>query len=126
MLPRVCLEPVLILDLAGKNQRESTSFSVVNGLLIESDTEAMRKDYSSDLTDSQWQNVKAVQHLLDPSPTAFIRTIRLEQAALLRDERGTVSEVAYAMGFKSISHFSQTFRKQYGVNSSEYLGVATS
>ena len=67
-----------------------------------------------------------LQHLLDPSPAAFIRTIRLEQAALLRDEQGTVSEVAYAVGFKSISHFSQTFRKRYGVNPSEYLGAAIS
>jgi len=50
----------LILDFAGKNERESASFSVVSRRFTESGTEAMRKDYSSDLTDSQWQKIGTV------------------------------------------------------------------
>lgn len=50
----------MILSFADKNEWESASFSVVNGLLTERDAEAMRKSYSSDLTDSQWQKVEAV------------------------------------------------------------------
>jgi len=50
----------LISNVASENERESAPFSVVNRPFTESDTEAMRKDYSSDVTDSQWQHVKAV------------------------------------------------------------------
>ena len=53
-------EPVLISNCADQNERESAPFSVVNQPLTERDTEAMRKNYSSDLTDSQWQKVKVV------------------------------------------------------------------
>ncbi len=61
--------------------------------------------------------------LVDESPSAFIRRVRLERAAgLLRQREGTVSEVAYAVGFKSVSHFSQSFRKAYGVTPSAYAG----
>jgi len=50
----------LISNVAIENERESAPFSVVNHLLTEDDTEAMRKDYSSDVTDSQWDSIKAV------------------------------------------------------------------
>jgi putative transposase len=53
----------LISNVARKNERESAPFSVVNHLLTEDDEddpEAMRKDYRSDVTDSQWHNMKAV------------------------------------------------------------------
>jgi hypothetical protein len=42
------LEPVLISNFARENERESASFSVVSKHFTEDDTEAMRKDYSSD------------------------------------------------------------------------------
>ncbi|MEX0746895.1 MAG: ATP-binding protein, partial [Rhodothermales bacterium] len=48
--------------------------------------------------------------LLDQPPMELVWQMRLEQAAgLLRQRRGTVSEVAYAVGFKSVSHFSTRF-----------------
>ena len=50
----------MILDIAGKNERESASFSVVSRRFTESDTEAMRKDYSSDPAGSQWQKIGTV------------------------------------------------------------------
>ena len=52
----------------------------------------------------------------------FIRNLRLRQAArLLKTVRYlTVTEIAYAVGFTSQSHFSTLFKKQYGVTPTEY------
>ena len=55
------------------------------------------------------------------TPTNLIRTMRLEQAAhLLTCQAGTVSEIAYAVGFKSIGHFSDSFMQAYGCRPSAY------
>ena len=52
----------------------------------------------------------------------MIRTIRLEHAAqLLRERAGLVSEIAYAVGFKSVAHFSTCFRDLYGCTPSAYM-----
>ena len=50
-----------------------------------------------------------------PTPAEVLRTMRLERGAeLLRDEAGTVSEVAYAVGYRSLSHFSTQFADHFG------------
>ena len=55
------------------------------------------------------------------SPWEIIRTLRLERAAqLLEAGAGPVSEVAYAVGFKSVSHFSNAFTAHIGCRPSVY------
>jgi signal transduction histidine kinase/DNA-binding response OmpR family regulator len=47
---------------------------------------------------------------------AMLRRFRLERAAQLLEARsGNVGEIAYAVGFKSVSHFCKTFRDRFGV-----------
>ena len=49
------------------------------------------------------------------SPYAHIQKVRLQQAKLLLEQdKMNVSEVAYAVGFDSLSQFSQSFKKYYG------------
>jgi AraC-like DNA-binding protein len=49
------------------------------------------------------------------SPIVFIRKIRLQKAAaLLAAKSGSVSEVAYAVGFESLSYFSRAFKEEFG------------
>ncbi len=49
------------------------------------------------------------------SPSAFIRKLRLQKAAaLLSAKWGSVSEVAYAVGFESLSYFSRAFKEEFG------------
>ncbi|KAA6306162.1 Sensor histidine kinase TmoS, partial [termite gut metagenome] len=51
----------------------------------------------------------------------FIKAIRLKQSAdLLSSQKFGVSEIAYAVGFTNLSHFSNTFHEFYGVSPKEY------
>ena len=64
---------------------------------------------------------RQLKALLGQSPSEAIRTMRLERAAqLLGASTGTVSEVAYAVGFKSVSHFSNCFDRHFGCRPSAY------
>jgi signal transduction histidine kinase/DNA-binding NarL/FixJ family response regulator len=61
-----------------------------------------------------------------PSPAAWIRQRRLERAAtLLADDAGTVSEVAYAVGFQNLAHFSEQFLDHFDRRPSAYAEADT-
>ena len=64
---------------------------------------------------------RRTRELVGETPSDLIRRVRLERAAeLLIEGAGTVAEVAYGVGFQSVSHFSQAFREVYGVSPSGY------
>ena len=64
---------------------------------------------------------RQLKALAGQTPSEAIRTLRLERAAqLLTAQAGTVSEVAYAVGFKSVAHFSNRFEKDFGCRPSAY------
>lgn len=51
----------------------------------------------------------------------FIRNYRLEKAAvLLKNKKGNVSEVAFQVGFESLSYFAKVFWERYGKAPSEW------
>ena len=55
------------------------------------------------------------------TPVAFIKKIRLQQAAImLKEKERSVNEIAERTGFCSASYFSKCFKKEYGVLPSEY------
>jgi DNA-binding response OmpR family regulator len=59
--------------------------------------------------------------LTDQSPHNFIRLLRLKKAAvLLRQKTATVTEVAYEVGFKNLSHFAKAFQEQFGETPSHF------
>ena len=56
------------------------------------------------------------------SPSAHIQEVRLQQAKLLLErDKMNVSEVAYAVGFDSLSYFSKAFKKYYGLTPSALI-----
>jgi signal transduction histidine kinase/DNA-binding response OmpR family regulator len=55
------------------------------------------------------------------SPKQCLWTFRLRQSEhLLRQTDGTVSEVAYACGFKTVPHFTRRFKTAYGATPAAY------
>ena len=65
---------------------------------------------------------RKLKELTGQSARDFIRSIRLEQAGkLLKQKKLTISQVADAVGFASLSHFSVTFREFYGVSPKDYM-----
>jgi signal transduction histidine kinase/CheY-like chemotaxis protein len=63
-----------------------------------------------------------LKSLLDQSATEFINSIRMKRAAhLLKSRSGTISEVAYTVGFNNLSYFNRLFKKCFGQTPSEFV-----
>ena len=63
-----------------------------------------------------------VKGLTGENPSVFFKRYKLNRAAQLLGERKyNVSEIADLTGFSTLSHFSTSFKKQFGVSPSEYI-----
>jgi signal transduction histidine kinase/DNA-binding response OmpR family regulator len=70
---------------------------------------------------SRTQLYRKLVALSNQKPTEFIRTIRLRKAAeMIRHDTGSISEIAFAVGFNSLSYFTQSFKETYGMSPSKY------
>ncbi|MDL2281914.1 response regulator [Parabacteroides sp. OttesenSCG-928-G06] len=64
-----------------------------------------------------------VKGLTGENPNIFFKTYKLNRAAeLLTEGKYNISEVADMTGFSTLSHFSVSFKKQFGETPSEYHG----
>jgi signal transduction histidine kinase/ligand-binding sensor domain-containing protein/DNA-binding response OmpR family regulator len=71
---------------------------------------------------SRMQLYRKFNALTNMTVKEFVRSIRLKRAAqLLLERKMTVSEVAYAVGFRDMSHFRKCFSREFGMSASEYL-----
>jgi AraC-like DNA-binding protein len=62
-----------------------------------------------------------IKGLTGDNPNLFFKTYKLNRAAdLLREGKYNVSEIAHITGFSTLSHFSVSFKKQFGMPPSEY------
>ena len=77
--------------------------------------------FASQMGMSHTQLYRKLSALTGHSPSAFIRSIRLKKAAqLIVQEYGNTSEIAYTVGFNSLSYFAKCFKDQFGVPPSAY------
>ena len=68
---------------------------------------------------SRTQVFRKIKALTGKSPTAFIRSFRLQNGKeLLSNSDLTISEVAYEVGFSSLNYFSSAFYEEFGVRPS--------
>jgi signal transduction histidine kinase/CheY-like chemotaxis protein/AraC-like DNA-binding protein len=64
---------------------------------------------------------RKLKALTGQTVTVFVRNYRLEKAAeLLRSRAGTVSDIAYRVGFESLPYFSKVFQERFGKAPSEW------
>lgn len=70
---------------------------------------------------SSKQIYRHIKQLTGLTPVEYIRSIRMKKAAmLLAQQKFTVSEVMYLVGFSNYSYFSKCFQSIYGVNPRNY------
>jgi signal transduction histidine kinase/ligand-binding sensor domain-containing protein/DNA-binding NarL/FixJ family response regulator len=68
----------------------------------------------------------ALRKELDVTPSRFIRGVRVECAAeLLVQGAGSVTEIAYSVGFESLSYFSRAFRERFGTSPTQHVAART-
>jgi transcriptional regulator GlxA family with amidase domain len=64
---------------------------------------------------------RKAREALGQSPMELLWSFRLRQAAQwLGETDGTVSEVAYACGFKTVPHFTRRFKARFGATPAAY------
>ncbi|MDD3077496.1 MAG: two-component regulator propeller domain-containing protein [Paludibacter sp.] len=67
------------------------------------------------------QIYRHIKQLTGLTPVEYIRSIRMKKAAmLLAQQKFTVSEVMYLVGFSNYSYFSKCFQSIYGVSPKQY------
>ena len=75
-------------------------------------------------------SVRQLHLLFEPTATSFARYVlarRLERACLLLVQvpRRSVTDVAFAAGFESLSTFYRTFRAAYGISPDDFRQCST-
>lgn len=67
---------------------------------------------------------RKLKELINTNPVAYIKQARMKHARILLIEKGmSVSEVAFATGFNSLSHFSTVFKEFYGMSPTKFILV---
>jgi AraC-like DNA-binding protein len=63
------------------------------------------------------QLIQGFKEMFGVCPFEYLRTIRLEKARdLIASHECNITEAAFNVGYSSLSHFSKTFREEFGIN----------
>ena len=110
-----------IVMKSGDEKLMAKIMKVVNEHLADSDFSVEK--LASEVGLSRVHIHRKLKELTNQSSRDFIRNIRLQQAATLlaSEQKLTVSEIAYAVGYTNLSHFSTSFKEMYGVSPKEYI-----
>lgn len=84
-------------------------------------TEFSVEEFAATMGVSKTHLYKKLKGLTGLSANEFTRSVRLKKAAsLLEQERWSVSEVAYMVGFNNPNYFSKCFIREYGISPSKF------
>jgi signal transduction histidine kinase/ligand-binding sensor domain-containing protein/DNA-binding response OmpR family regulator len=79
------------------------------------------EDYAREVGMSRSNLHRKLQALTNQPTHQFLRSLRLKRAAqLLKNSTGSVTEIAYAVGFNNPNYFAKMFRQQFGQSPSQF------
>jgi YesN/AraC family two-component response regulator len=115
----VVLEPKNVVISSPDERFLHKAIEVVENNISDSDLDI--ESFSLKVGVSRMQLYRKLHALTDMTVKEFIRHIRLKRAAqLLVQQKMNVSEIAYDVGFKDLSHFRKCFKREFGMSASEY------
>ncbi len=78
------------------------------------------EEFGKDVGMSRSQMHRKLKALTGKSTSLYLRTVRLAKAKhMIEEQKGTISEISYQVGFSSPAYFSRCFREEFGCTPSE-------
>ncbi len=78
------------------------------------------EEFGKDVGMSRSQMHRKLKALTGKSTSIYLRTVRLAKAKqLIENQKGTISEISYQVGFSSPAYFSRCFKEEFGFTPSE-------
>jgi YesN/AraC family two-component response regulator len=85
-----------------------------------SEEEFSIEDIAMEIGMSRAQIYRKIKALTGKSPSLYLRSVRLSKAKeMIRERKGTISEISYRVGFSSPAYFSRCYREEFGHPPSE-------
>jgi signal transduction histidine kinase/ligand-binding sensor domain-containing protein/DNA-binding response OmpR family regulator len=120
----VVLEPENVVLSSPDERFLKKALEVVENSISDSDLDI--ESFAGKVGVSRMQLYRKLHALTNMTVKEFIRSIRLKRAAqLLVQQKMNISEVAYEVGFKDLSHFRKCFRREYGMSAKEYIAASS-
>ena len=114
------LQPKNIILSSPDERFLQKAIEVVEKYISDSDLDIER--FATEIGVSRMQLYRKLDALTEMTVKEFVRNIRLKRAAqLLVQKKLNISEVAYAVGFKDLSHFRKCFKQEFGMSATEYV-----
>ena len=116
----VVLEPTNVVLASPDERFLRNAIEVIESNISDSDLDI--ESFATLVGVSRMQLYRKLHALTDMTVKEFIRHIRLKRATqLLVQKKLNISEIAYEVGFKDLSHFRKCFKQEYGMSASEYV-----
>lgn len=78
--------------------------------------------YATEIGVSRMQLYRKLNALTEMTVKEFVKNIRLKRAAqLLKQKKLNISEIAFAVGFRDVSHFRKSFKQEFGMSATDYV-----
>ena len=114
------LQPRNILLSSPDERFLQKAIEVVENNISDADLDIER--FAVEIGVSRMQLYRKLDALTEMTVKEFVRNIRLKRAAqMLVQKKLNISEVAYAVGFKDLSHFRKCFKQEFGMSASDYV-----
>ena len=87
-----------------------------------SEEEFTIEDFGKEVGMSRMQLHRKLKALTGKSASNYLRSVRLSKAKkMIEEEKGTISEIAYSVGFSSPQYFTRSFKEEFGYPPSDLI-----